>query len=361
MSVIGSRIQQSRKFPLVFRSSRCFAVSPLSRATEGTLNTFIPQANMSMPRDNTIENNIQSETNRLSKTLTKFWEKVDTVFVEDKNHYELRLDLRTLRTPLGFPLTVPAEKKQLAYLIQHEWSTLPELKIKLNSMPLSSLACRSIDLHNTTNNEGVDPELVTKVGKADDIKLNLLRYFDTDTCLIFTTKDEYEGKLRARQNELYLPLIAEFEDYFTCFAKKNHHLTHDSPQINFSILDCETDGLRGNKQPILVQAIAMDWMSQLSMFELVALEKAVLTAKSFLCGVSLLRSNCSNPDRMHSFFQMNKHSEDAHFQKTVHEIVELGNLETIFQTNEWGEVEDTHDVDKVDWLRNLTSAALVAY
>lgn len=336
---------------------RSFSITSGLRATEGTMKGFIPTSTP-LGVEGTVENNIKSDTNRLSKTLTKFWEKVDTHYNEQHKQYEIQLDGKTLKTPLGFPLALPESKKQLAYLIQHEWSNLPNLKIQTNSLPLTSIAARSIDLHNANKDEE-NPDLVAKVGNIEDIKLNLLRYFDTDTCLIFTTLDEYNGTLRAKQDELYLPLIAEFEDFFTVYARNNKLLPSDDYKITLNYLDCETDGLRGNRQIITTQNVVLHWLDNLTIYELVALEKAILTSKSFLCGLTLLRSNVADATRQKEVFQINKDGDD--YFKTVEEIVELGNLETIFQTNLWGEVEDTHDVDKVDWLRNLTSAALLCH
>lgn len=307
--------------------------------------------------DTTIEHNTVTETNRLSKTLTKFWESVDTTFNEAANQYEIRLDGKTLKTPLGFPMVLPKHKKHMAYLIGHEWANLPDLKIKTNSLPLTSIVARSIDLEKIHEDGAVKPDLIAKVGKLDDIKLNLLRYLDTDTCLIYTTLDEYEGKLRKRQDELYVPLKEEFESFFTAYAQTRP--VFKGAQVKLNHLDCETDGLRGNQQSTSTQSIVLDWMNQLPIYDLIALEKAVLMSKSFLCGASVLRSNSHDLKLLTSLYQVNKLSPEEYYHKTIDEIVELGNLESIYQTMEWGEVEDTHDVDKEDWVRNLTSAALL--
>lgn len=345
-----------------YRTPRTFlSTSRVINATEGSLKSFVPKPVKSLG-ETALENNIPTDTNRLSKTLTKFWEKVDAVHDKELNQYDIQLDGKTLKTPLGFPLSLPLEKKQLAYLVAHEWANLPDLKVKINALPLTSLSSRAIDLTKVYNDKNADPEMVAKVGNADDIKLNLLKYLDTDTCLIFTTLDEYEGQLRVKQDELYFPLKKEFEDYFTAYAKgKGNLLKNDGDKVNLEYLDCETHGLSGNRQTITTQNIVLSWMNDLSMFELVALERAILTSKSFLCGAALLRSNCSNESRMKEFFQVNKSSPDDYYHKTVEEIVELGNLEIIYQTEEWGEVEDTHDVDKEDWLRHLSSSALLTF
>lgn len=325
---------------------RSFCGAPRALASQGTVLTMFAATPPA-------ENNIKSETNRLSKTLTKFWEKVDTKY--QNGVYEVQLDGKTLKTPLGFPLALPEKKRQLAYLVEHEWANLPDLKVKTNTMPLTSLAARAIDLHTIHSTETRDAELIAKVGDLDDVKVNLLRYLDTDTCLIFTTIEEYEGKLRQRQEELYRPLIAEFESYFGAYARHNGLLPSDEYEFRLQFLDCETDGLRGNEQTITAQNIVLHWMGQIPIYELIALEKAVVTLKSFLCGASLVRSNAAG-----EVHQLNKTNGDLFFM-TIDEIVELGNLETIFQTQEWGEVDDTHDVDSAEWMRSLAAAALVCH
>lgn len=309
--------------------------------------------------DKTIEHNTKTETNRLLKTLHKFWDKADIKYNEATNHYDIQLDGKTMKTPLGFPLLIPADKKDLAQLIAQEWSNLGSAKVKPSSLPLTSLAARTIDLKRTNVSE--DPELVAKVGLLDDVKYEFLRYLNTDTCLVFAPMDECDGKLRKRQDELYMPLIAEYEDFFTKWGKKQGLLPTPEYKVKLNYLDCETDGIRGNDQNLTTQNIVLNWLDTLPTADVVAIEKAILTAKSFLCGALVLRLNCGDATRMKELYQFNKDGPETYFHITVPEIVELGNMETIFQTAEWGEVEDTHDVDKVDWLRNLTAAALLCH
>lgn len=311
--------------------------------------------------DKTVENNAKTESNRLSKTMTKFWEKVGVAHNAEKKRYEVQLDGKTLRTPMGHSLSVPENQKQLAHLLAHEWANLPDLKVKTHQLPLTSLAARTVDLkHSESEAANGSEETAAKIGTPDDIRYNLLRYLDTDTCLILATTDEYKGDLRKKQDELYLPLIKEFEDFFTEYAKKHpDELMVPEDGVKLEFLDCETDGLRGNRQTLATQAIVLHWLKSLPLAHLVALERAVLTSKSFLAGAALLRSACCNPELMKELYQLNKNTPDDYFHRSLEEIIEMANLETIFQTEEWGEVEDTHDVDAEDWRRNLAAAALL--
>lgn len=301
----------------------------------------------------------RTQTTRLEKTLSRFWKNANTRENPESGILEVCLDDKPLKTPLGHTLAIPEAKRQLAYLVAHEWDNLNDLKIKPNSLPLTSMVSRAIDLETVHFADSVDANMVAKIGDLQDIKINMLRYLDTDTCLILTIEEEYEGRLRTRQKELYYPLIAEYESFFTAFGKNNGLLPTEESEVKLEVLDCETDGLRGNSQSVTTQNIVLKWLDLLPMYDLVALEKAILSSKSFLCGASILRSNVNDEVNQKTLYQVNKSSPEEYFRKTVAEIVELGNLETIFQTQEWGEVEDTHDVDNADWLRNLASSALV--
>lgn len=286
--------------------------------------------------DRTVENNLQTETNRLEKTLSKFWEKVG--IEETPEGFAVQLDGKTIKTPLGYKLVIPKSKKTLANLVANEWKHIPSLSIKSHSLPLTSLVSRAIDLINARNSD--DIEAISKVGKLEDIQEDLLRYLDTDTLLVFSPKSDCDGELRPAQEKLYRPFIKTMEQYL--LRKAN------SEPIQLKSLDCDV-GFMANFQSEQVKEVARDWMSQLDIWEVVALEKATLTGKSFLSGVAIIR--------MH----------DKSVAMEEHEILELEDiaravtLETIYQTERWGEVEDTHDVDKVDVRRNLASASLLVY
>ncbi|KAI5959563.1 ATP12 [Candida pseudojiufengensis] len=333
----------------VFTSSRSFLIcSRLHQINQGSLHNKIP------------EHNIQSETNRLAKTGKRFWDKGNVFYNEATNRYEVQLDGKTLRTPLGLPLTLPNTKKQLAYLISHEWTNLPSVSVKSSALPLTELAARAIDLESAHKINETENEKVKELIAIDDLKLGLLNYLDTDTCLIFAGVKDCDGLLRQKQDELYIPLIKEYDEFFTKYGKFKGLLKNDE-SIKLNFLDCEKDGLRGNKQSLKTKEVVMNWLNEISIFELIALEKTVLTTKSFLCGISILRSNVTDPKRMKDVFQINKDTQDKFWYKSVEEIIELGNLETIIQTSRWGEVEDTHDVEQREWLRSLAGAALVSH
>ncbi|KAH3683968.1 hypothetical protein WICPIJ_005043 [Wickerhamomyces pijperi] len=274
----------------------------------------------------TLENNLQTESNKLSKTLQKFWENVE-LKTNENNDFELQLDAKTVRTPLGNDLIVPSNRPLLANLLYHEWKSLSNSNIKTHSLPFTSLISRVIDLETATKN--ANEEDLLKVGKKSDIIDQLLRYLDTDTLLIFSPKAEYEGGLRKAQEELYRPVIAQIEELL-------------GSKLTF--LDSDVDGLRGNRQPLETSLAAREFLHTLSYYDLVAVEKVTLTAKSLICGLLTVQ---------------NKSLKTSDIE--LEEIAKLATLEIIYQTERWGEVEDTHDVDYQDIRRHINSCGILAF
>lgn len=284
----------------------------------------------------TAENNLRTETNRLSKTLSKFWDQVTLNYQEEK--ITLQLDNKPICTPLGNPLSVSKNRQFLALMLHHEWSGLRNLSIKPHSLPLTSVVSRCIDLE-MVSKSGVNPELVAKVGgDRKSISNNLLRYLDTDTLLCFSPIAECDGALRKSQNRIYLPIICAVEAFLTQYSQS---------QIKLKILDADLHGLRGNSQDQSTLLAARNYLDSLSIWDFVVFEKTVLTTKSFLCAILLLQNKTSTP------------SNDM--VVTMEELAHAATLEITYQVAQWGEVEDTHDVDKRDIRRNINAAAIVAY
>lgn len=261
-----------------------------------------------------METNLPTETNRLEKTAERFWEKVSVGTVPEG--LVVQLDGKAIKTPGGRPLVIPAEKKALAHLIAHEWRILPSLKIKPHSLQLTSLAARAVDL-SAEFSEG-NADLI----KADIVDA-LLPYLDTDTLLVFAPLKDCEGTLRPAQEELYRSIIKNAETFW-------------GHGVILSWLDTEIC-IAGNTQSSETKQVVGDWIKSLDTWQLVALERATMTAKSLISGMNI-----------------------ATRQMSVEDVAVACTLETIHQTQVWGEVEDTHDVDFHDMRRSLGSAYLLA-
>lgn len=294
--------------------------------------------------DRSVENNLVTETNKLNKIRKKFWQNINLNSEVDPGFIHIQMDSKTIRTPMGNQLKVKEDQLLLAYLLKNEWNNLESLSSKSYSLPLTSLASRCIDLE-TAYKRDIDPDLLSKYnGDRDLIIRDLLRYLDTDTLLVFAPKAELEGSLRKDQDRLYLPIINGIEDLLYAYLPKESGIKREDFKLRK--LDSDIDGLRSNIQLDCVREASTNYVKSLSYWNLAVFEKTVMITKSFICGI-LLCENAINAEVIPSL------------KCDIEKIERLASLETIHQTEKWGEVEDTHDVNKADLLRNISAAYIL--
>lgn len=333
-------------------SSAAYKYRPLKRYFYSfhALRDLQGRDNISIPLgiDRSFENNIPTHTNKLNKIRKKFWQNITLNNEIDPKLIHIQMDSKTIKTPMGNKLVLKREQGLLAYLLKDEWCNLETLSSKSYSLPLTSLTSRCIDLESASTYSGeLDPEATSKRNEEQGhIIKDLLRYLDTDTLLVFAPKDELEGTLRREQDELYLPIIKGIETLLYESIPKDSNFSKNRFQLRQ--LDCDTDGIRGNEQPQLVRKAAIAYLKSLSLWNLAVFEKTVMTTKSFICGILL----CENSVKICPIPTL---------KCDVEMIARLASLETIHQTGKWGEVEDTHDVDKADLLRNISAASIVSF
>lgn len=116
----------------------------------------------------------------------------------------------------------------------------------------------------------------------------------------------------------------------------------------------EEDSIIPTRQPGMTTQIIKGWVSGLSAFELAGLERAVLATKSLLVAVRLL------VDWSQEFAGL-WDAQDAGKKFTIEDAAEACNLEVMWQTRMWGEVEDTHDVNREDLRRQLGSVVVLVH
>ncbi|KAH0158326.1 hypothetical protein KCU67_g7554, partial [Aureobasidium melanogenum] len=92
-------------------------------------------------------------------------------------------------------------------------------------------------------------------------------------------------------------------------------------------------------------------MSALPAFELAGLERGVLATKSLLVAIRLL------VEWSQEFRHLQKDDNRSRFGIT--EARKASSVEVTWQTDMWGEVDDTHDVEKEDLARQLGSVILL--
>ena len=103
------------------------------------------------------------------------------------------------------------------------------------------------------------------------------------------------------------------------------------------------------QQSEMTRSIIKGWISGLPAFELAALERGVLASKSLLVGTRLVI------DWSEEFRELQRTEQ----RFGIEEAAQAASIEVSWQTGLWGEVEDTHDVDKEDLRRQLGSVVLL--
>ena len=267
-------------------------------------------------------------------------------FVEQ--NYIVNLDARALRNPTTKkPLTIPRSKPHLATALALEWDLLVSAQQATRShlIPLTSISARAhvLGLEDRENQHTISPG----TGIRYDIINTLLRYLDTDTLLCWapastatnpSDKDVKGELLRDLQVRTAKPILS----YLTQNVWPGVEL---KPALdNGSILPAS--------QPAATRAVIKGWMAGLPAWELVGLERAALAGKS-LCVAARLVCEWSE------YLKLGDMQGEAVGRFGIEEAAKACSQEVIWQTGRWGEVEDSHDVDKEDLRRQFGSVVLV--
>jgi ATP synthase F1 complex assembly factor 2 len=247
---------------------------------------------------------------------------------------------------------IPMSKSALAAAIALEWDQLVSAQqaLKHHYIPLTSLTARALDIQSgdVQHTPALNPI------RESTIKL-VMKYLGTDTLLCWAPeKNIHEpynngaGKsLRQRQREVAEPIIA----YLT---------THIWPGVEIVPILGE-DSIVPISQPEMTREVIKGWVSGLPPFELAALERGVLATKSLLVATRLMVEWSSEFAHLQKDSASQEHAdldiEGGRFG--IDMAAQAASLEVLHQTEQWGEVEDTHDVEKEDLRRQLGSVILL--
>jgi ATP synthase F1 complex assembly factor 2 len=279
---------------------------------------------------------VYAPTNKPKSMLAKrFWK--DVHVKETEAGLQVFLDHRPVRMSNKQILTVPPSKHQLATAIALEWDLLMSAQqaLKNDYIPMTSLAARAIDIE-TADAEGRD-------NVRNEILRYLVRVLATDTLLCWVPEkvmnDSLQnGKtLRQVQEEVATDIIAYLK-------------TQVWPGVEIRPT-LDPTSIIPVAQPEMTQQVIQGWCAGLPAFELAGLERAVLASKSLLVSARLIH------EWGEAFAQSRQASDGARFG--IEEAAEASSLEVRWQTGQWGEVEDTHDVEKEDLKRQLGSAIIL--
>ncbi|WEW59888.1 ATP synthase mitochondrial F1 complex assembly factor 2 [Emydomyces testavorans] len=277
---------------------------------------------------------------KASPLRKRFWKDVHVKEVPEG--YEVYLDSRPIRTPTKSVLIIPRSKPHLALAIALEWDQLVSAQqaLKHHLIPLTSLTARAEDIaqqdargENTIRNE---------------IMRTLMRYLDTDTLLSWAPEkgphDVEQPEEGSKPSESLRELQIRMAQHITSFLT-----TTVWPGIEIRPA-FEADSILPVSQPQITKEVIRGWIAGLPAYELAGLERAVLASKSLLVGVRLV-------------VEWSEHFR--HLQPEgartfgIEKAAEVSSLEVRWQTEQWGEVEDTHDVEKEDLKRQFGGVILL--
>ncbi|KAH8684613.1 hypothetical protein BGZ60DRAFT_426980 [Tricladium varicosporioides] len=284
--------------------------------------------------------NVASGKGNGSAKTKRFWKDVHVRHLDEG--LQVHLDKRPLRRPTKEILIIPHDKPHLASAIALEWDLLVSAQqaLRHHLIPLTSLVSRALDI--------ADEDAAGGGPIRENIVKTLMRYLDTDSLLCwapeaeadppgYETHKERTESLRSIQRKTATPII-------TFLTEKVW------PGIEIiPVLD--SNSIVPKSQPQMTKDIIRGWVSGLPAFELAGLERGVLAQKGLLGAVRLLVE--------WSMELAHLRDDTAEKKFGVEEAAKVASMEVDWQTGMWGEVEDTHDVDKEDVRRQLGSVVLL--
>jgi ATP synthase F1 complex assembly factor 2 len=261
---------------------------------------------------------------------------------------QIYLDSRPVRTPSKDILSIPHSKPHLASAIALEWDLLvtAHQALKHHLIPLTSLATRAEDF----KKQDARGEHKTR----NDVVAMVMRYLDTDTILcwapessssqILEMEQHASGAKRESLRDVQIKTAQLIIAYLT---------THVWPGAEIHPV-MDSDSIVPRSQPQMTKDIIRGWITGLPAYELAGLERAVLAGKGLLGAARLVVE--WSPVYRHL-----RGGGEASQKKRygIEEAARAASLEVAWQTGIWGEVEDTHDVEKEDLKRQLGSVILL--
>ena len=197
-----------------------------------------------------------------------------------------------------------------------------------------------------------------------------MKYLDTDTLLCLhpppnmymmsehvVGDGEGENTLRGRQLKVLADMLTWIDG-------------NVFPGIVVHPLDTAQGFLPTTPQPRETRDRIRRWVEERDDWELVGLERCVVSAKSLLVGIRLVAAWGRGRDQPTSITDTVLSQKSARSPKIdsdpadpltrgkeeawgIEEAAQAATLEVSWQTGQWGEVEDTHDVEKEDVRRGL--------
>ncbi|KAK1252487.1 hypothetical protein MKX08_003674 [Trichoderma sp. CBMAI-0020] len=271
----------------------------------------------------------------------RFWKEVGVREVDGA--LQVFLDARPLRHPHTKEIIrVPLSKPNLASALALEWDILTSAQqaTKQHLIPLTSLVCRALDILD----DDAAPSIPAPAKIRAGITQTVLRYLDTDSLLCWAPpagphdrRNDAGEDLRDVQKRA----AQETVSFLT---------THVWPGIAIEpVLDGHS--IMPKQQAEGVREVVQGWVMGLDAWEIAGLERAVLAGKSLVAAARVVAEWSEGPVGTGRVVRAGQFgAEDAS---------EATGLEVAWQAEQWGEVEDTHDVNQEDVIRQLGSVVLL--
>ncbi|KAK8142386.1 ATP synthase complex assembly protein atp12 [Beauveria asiatica] len=275
----------------------------------------------------------------LSPTRRRFWKDVHVKEVDGA--LQVLLDARPLRHPNNKEIVrVPLSKPTLATALAIEWDLLTSAQqaTQQHLIPLTSLVCRAVDV-------AADDALGERATVRAAIAESVMRYLDTDSLLCWAPP---AGKLDLRNDagESLRDVQKRAAEDTVGFLT-----THVWPGVTVKpVLDGHS--IFPAEQDEGVRDVVQGWVMGLSAWELAGLERAVLAGKSLVTAARFIAEWSGDAAGLSEAV-----ARETRF--SAEEAARVTSLEVDWQTSHWGEVDDTHDVNKEDVRRQLGSVILL--
>ena len=163
----------------------------------------------------------------------------------------------------------------------------------------------------------------------DAMIANLIRYLDTDTVLCWapTTPERLRDPERPQLRDQQIAVARGIMEYLEAWVW---------PGVVINPVDGD-EGMVGKGQPKETREALAMWMKELDTWKLVGLERVIHATKSFVIGARMVAEWGIGGNGLWG----------------IAEAAQAASIEVAFQTQQWGEVEDTHDVEKEDRGRQI--------
>ncbi|KAJ2903275.1 ATP12 ATPase family protein [Zalerion maritima] len=241
-------------------------------------------------------------------------------------------------------IRAPSSKPHLAAALAMEWDALTSATdaTKQHLIPLTSLVCRAMDIQK--DDVSRSPTLRAEVTDM------ALKYLDTDTLLCWAEppRDGEKGVMRNEQGECLAEVQERVAGEVVAWLTK---------RVWKGVVGFKPALRDGSIFPVPqteeVKGVVGAWVWGLDAWELAGLERGVLAGKSVLVAARLVGgwSEGGNGVRVEEGQHGNVFG--------VEEAARAASIEVDWQTGNWGEVEDTHDVEKEDVRRQFGSVVLL--